>query len=595
MRLPGFLNISKSIHKKLFFLFIVTTMLPSLLIAVSTYFISLDILKEKAGSIFSQSVINIGIAVENELMQIRKISDFLYINRDVKDAVLTEGKTEYEIVKYTEKVEALLKNYSIANIFQNINTVQIIGFSGLEIIFSSNDTMPEYDQQKIRNSKYFIKAMEGDGQIVFAGTGEQFSSNSSGSGSETISLFRVIRDSTYSRNIGVMYIDLKTDIFTRIVGRLDADSRISIFIVDNHNSIINESNDFFSADMEYLLDENAAGIIRDDNMMFRYDISEFGWKVIGLIPIKKLSEDYGAILLASVLSFIIGFSVACVLWYLISSGIVRPVKDLTDKMKKVTEGNFNVKVNYRSNDEIGILSSSFNFMLERINQLFREGLEKQNRIRDAEYKALQSQINPHFIFNTLNSIRWMAIISKADNIKRVIDTLARLLKNSTNKMSKYIAIREELENLEDFIYIQKLAYKNKFEVIMNVDEQLLDLSCIKFILQPVLENAIFHGIEPKKFFGKITVTGRVKDGAVVFSVADDGVGMSREQISVILNGEQKDPKGFSGIGIANVNERLKLEFGEEYGIEIKSRVGEGTEVLIKFPVTGSEKNKALEV
>ena len=141
MHLPGFLDINKSIHKKLFFLFIVTTILPSLLISVSTYFISLNILKEKAGSIFSQSVINIGMTVENELIQIRKISDFLYIDRDVKDAVLTEGKTEYEIVKYTEKIETLLKNYSIANIFQNINTVQIIGFSGVEIVFSSNDTI----------------------------------------------------------------------------------------------------------------------------------------------------------------------------------------------------------------------------------------------------------------------------------------------------------------------------------------------------------------------------------------------------------------------------------------------------------------------
>lgn len=178
----------------------------------------------------------------------------------------------------------------------------------------------------------------------------------------------------------------------------------------------------------------------------------------------------------------------------------------------------------------------------------------------------------------------MAILIRADNIKEVTEVLTRLLRSSTNKVGQFITIKEELSILEDYIYIEEIRYKGKFDVHYDVDENLLNYKCIKFILQPLVENAIFHGIEPKEGLGNIWISIYCSESDIVFEVKDDGVGMDKMQIDKIWQESRDKVTGFSGIGIVNVNERIKLTYGKEYGLFIESEIGEYTKVKTIIPI-----------
>src|SRR5690606_2842455 len=217
-------------------------------------------------------------------------------------------------------------------------------------------------------------------------------------------------------------------------------------------------------------------------------------------------------------------------------------------------------------------SDSFNYMIERVHILFNNLLEEQ-------YKTLMTEINPHFLYNTLNSIRWMAIIQKADNIKEAIDALSRLLLNTINQTERFVTIEEELQNLRDYVYIQKIRYNDRFQIKYDIVKDVLNQKCLRFMLQPFVENAIFHGIDPEKNMLTIEISIYEEVDNIVFVVKDDGVGMTQEKLKEIFEAESDS----SGIGIKNVNNRIKMIYGQSYGVEIKSKEGSYTEVKMELP------------
>ena len=591
MKIPNLLNIRKSIQSKIFFSFILVILLPSITIGISSYIISLNILKEKVSSSFKQTVLYVQSSIERELEQVRQVSDYIFVNEDIKNAILVKKDTPYEQVKSIEKAEQTFKNYSIANIFRNISIVKIYGLEGSNLSFAVYETTRNLLDDKIRKSEWFESTLDNDGQLLWAGTGENFFKNQDTTEKmNDISLFRVIKNRDYNSNIGVMYISLQPKVFSQPIDELNLNGGSEILILDNHNNILNKpvsGLDPNFADMVLkagMKGEKDNLIITDKKaMVFYCQIEDFDWKIIGILPFSELSKDYGVIFYITAIAFLVSFIFSGIIWYFISSGIVKPIKKLTKKMKSVREGNLDVKVDSTSMDEIGELSSNFNYMIDRINQLFNEVVQKQISMKDAEYKALQAQINPHFLYNTLNSIRWMAIIHKADNIKRMVDALGRLLKNSTSKIDKLITIKEEIDNLKDYVYIQQLAYKNKFEVDWDLEEDIFDCKCLKFILQPLVENAIFHGIEPKGSYGTIFVSVKKIDDLIEFVVRDDGVGITEEQIRLLLLDSSEKRRGFSGIGVNSINERIKMTYGNRYGLKIESELGSYTKITLQIP------------
>ncbi|MFB5660193.1 sensor histidine kinase [Alteribacillus sp. HJP-4] len=267
-----------------------------------------------------------------------------------------------------------------------------------------------------------------------------------------------------------------------------------------------------------------------------------------------------------------------------AKAISRPIEALTLKMKKVQQGNFD-QVEYDQEhylkDEIGDLQQNFHIMLDKINELIKENYTKQLVIKETEYKALQSQINPHFLYNTLDSIHWMAKMNQQLKISAMAEALGNMMRNIISKKDPLIKIKEELEIVENYITIQKYRYSDRLNFHLERDPE-LDVSSIpKLTIQPIVENAIQHGLEEMIDTCTITVNIVSKGDFLDIIVKDNGPGMPEETIEQIYEGKVK-PKG-SGIGLYNINERIHLMFGNDYGVNIASEIEQGTTVTITLP------------
>ena len=234
-----------------------------------------------------------------------------------------------------------------------------------------------------------------------------------------------------------------------------------------------------------------------------------------------------------------------------------------------------VLVNDTYEDEIGVISDNFDSMLKRVNELIEKTKLQEVEKRDLEIRMLQAQINPHFLFNTLNSLKWTALMNQDYTVSEGLSSLAELLRNTIIDKNEFVTIREELENIKNYFVIQKIRYGNSFDVQYEVDELLLENKVIKFILQPIVENSIIHGIDENKENQKIIIKIMSEEENILISIKDNGKGFnSKEKI--------KDNK-LSGIGWNNVDERIKLTFGLDYGTNIYSEVNKGTIVKIVIP------------
>ncbi|MGN0983420.1 MAG: sensor histidine kinase, partial [Gemmiger sp.] len=240
--------------------------------------------------------------------------------------------------------------------------------------------------------------------------------------------------------------------------------------------------------------------------------------------------------------------------------------------------------------EVSELSDSFGHMVRRIQHLMATVREEEINLRKTELKALQAQINPHFLYNTLDSIAWMCERGKNADAVQMVHALARLFRISISKGHELIPIAREIEHAESYLQIQKYRYKNQFTYHFSVDPDCLDFFCNKITLQPLIENAITHGLDLLVDEGHIEVTVRREGDDILFTVSDNGVGMAPEQVDAIM---QREPSDRTGIGLKNVNDRLRIYFGEGYGLRIDSVPDEGTTVTVRMPKVreGSYENK----
>jgi two-component system sensor histidine kinase YesM len=254
-------------------------------------------------------------------------------------------------------------------------------------------------------------------------------------------------------------------------------------------------------------------------------------------------------------------------------------------MNEVEKGRLTVYIKDNNNDEITKVIRHFNTMVKEIENLMNDIKEKESQKREAELKALQAQINPHFLSNILNTAKLLANAQKADNVESLLTSLIQLLHVSMGKENDLITVRREIEYLKDYLNIQEFRFYNKFQVFFEIEEEILEYKLPKFLLQPILENAIIHGVGPKKGQGIIQIKGFVYDGKIIFTITDNGVGMDRETIDRLLREDKAhEGRGFCGIGLRNVQERIQLYFGPEYGLSIDSSPSYFTTVEITLPI-----------
>lgn len=291
------------------------------------------------------------------------------------------------------------------------------------------------------------------------------------------------------------------------------------------------------------------------------------------------------IILLSVLLCVLGVAVA-VAAFLVTSGILRPLWQLYDATGEIAEGNFAVRMNAKTSDEVAVLSQGFNDMAGKMQELVDKVRDDEQKMRKADLRLLQEQINPHFLYNTLDTIVWLIECNEADQAVDMVVTLSDFFRIVLSKGKEFISIRMEEQHIRSYLQIQGARYSDIMDYHIAIDRSLYGYQIPKLTLQPIVENALYHGIKYKRSPGTITVTGEMLEGNIYFTICDDGAGMDEAELNQLREDISKPCKETDrGFGLANVNERIRMYFGAEYGLTIDSAPGKGTKVTVMIPAT----------
>lgn len=311
-----------------------------------------------------------------------------------------------------------------------------------------------------------------------------------------------------------------------------------------------------------------------------------GLLVYEVLPISAISLDHQVIFSTIMMIFFFCIAIGLTLSFFISKQLSNPISRLTERLKLISGGDFTRDSAIETDDEIGVIGKQINQMSGHISTLLDTRVQDEKEKKDMEIKMLQAQINPHFLYNTLDSIKWIATMQKNTGIVQVVTALSSLLKNMAKGFNEKVTFRQELDFLQNYVTIEKIRYIELFDVEIQVEEEsLYDARIVKLTLQPIVENAIFSGIEPSGRFGLIQIHAFARDGVFYVTVQDNGVGISPENIEKLLTDTSRITKSnMSGIGLPNVDRRLKLVYGDDYGITIESELDQYTMITISLPL-----------
>lgn len=400
---------------------------------------------------------------------------------------------------------------------------------------------------------------------------------------------RDIRATENMESLAVLFIRIDLD---NLINRyISMESRYkSNLLILSGDSIIYDStvnlkfdvNEFLKNRLHSYFVEN----INDKKYLIYYGTSKYtNWTYVNILPYDNIFQNIARMRTTMVIVSVLVLIVTTFAGTAFANSLTRPIIMLSKKMDKIRDGKFDLKPydneKIFSDDEIGQLNNDFNIMINRINELINENYIKQLIIKETELKALQSQINPHFLYNTLASINALAKLNGQDKISAMVKSLSNLLRGALKSKEAVITIREELALLRDYITIQKVRYGERLDFAIEADEDLMDYSILKLTLQPIAENSITHGLENITGVCRIIVTATKIQNLIRIEVKDNGPGMSEDVIEKLRN-KELETKGF-GIGLNNIDKRIKIIFGERYGLSFPSKPDEGTTVVIDLP------------
>ena len=409
--------------------------------------------------------------------------------------------------------------------------------------------------------------------------------------SQMVTLYhRIASKKEKEEELGICSISVSAKYFQDIMKNANITSEGLVYLMSENGRMITSSNSSILQKMqkkgillnygaELFMEKKKEG--QKEYYITRQNVDGASWQMILIIPESEYEDQYRFLWLSAALMLGSMIAVIVLMSYLLSGYYVGRLKKLNAEMTGLESGNLNANLPITTEeDEIEEIYHNFNGMVQEVQRLMQEHYQLGKEVKMAEVRALQAQINPHFLYNTLDSIAWMCERGKNADAVQMVHALARLFRISISRGHELIPIEKELQHAEAYLQIQKYRYKNQFTYHFTVDESCLHCLCNKITLQPIIENAIVHGLDLMVDSGHIEITVKPDGDDILLIVADDGIGMEPEQVAALL---QNEPSDRTGIGVKNVNDRLRIYFGADYGISIESAPYEGTTVTIRTP------------
>ncbi len=415
-------------------------------------------------------------------------------------------------------------------------------------------------------------------------------------------------DKATGRTKGVVLADIESEKLSEIAGRAVSGNG-DVFLMDERNRIMNlsalpesgslwrngESVELARQIVEDNLSEipeyGVSHVLEERGQLVVYQtLDQADWKIVGVIPKRAITESVNYIKILMIMLAAVAVAVSMIVAELVAESVTRPIDTLVDAMEQVYVGNLDVSVQTGRTDEIGVLYRSFNHMTGEMKRLIDAIYREQEALRKQELKALQAQINPHFLYNTLDSIIWSLRMKQVEESIEMLAALTDFFKISLSKGKDIITIEEEVKHVSSYLSIQHQRYREKFDYDINVDPALPGCRTPKLILQPIVENAIYHGLKPKEGTGYLYIHIFSEGDDILMRVEDTGMGMPKERVEKLnmeLASVSSDQQG-TGYGVRNVNDKIKIVFGKTCGVEIQSVEGEGTIVTLRIHKNGGK-------
>lgn len=507
-------------------------------------------------------------SLNNQMQIYDNLSDYLSYNQAISQIVGYHYKSYYEMYEqFTQELDPLLS--SLKYFHNDVNQVTI--YTSNNVVKHDSTIAPISEVEStgwysgVKESKEILWFVEPISKQVYS--------------------CRCMPQLEQADCEGILYINVDYESLFESFKSMSS-SNYGVFIVDKSAQVIYDYQKFESRyrELEVTYDYIQKGLMSDYTVM-NTKAAYSDWMVYVYKPNRLLLEAVRQMVFGIIL--VVGICIIASICAVakISKLMVSRIEKLTFNMANVEAGKMEINVTSDSKDEVGELIRGFGNMIDEINRLISEVYESKIAQKEYEMKALQAQINPHFLYNSLSLINWKALEAEQTDISLVTLRLSSFYRTALNKGKNILKIRDEISNMRAYLDIQLMMHDDDFDVEIHVDEDILEYETLNLILQPLIENAIDHGIDLlEERRGKIEIVGRRMEDKIFLTVEDNGVGMDKEKAEVILT------QGSKGYGVRNVNERIQLYYGKEYSLKVESEVGIGTKITICIPVTGQNKN-----
>ncbi len=574
----------RSLRSKFILSFVILSTIPMIVLAFFSYRVYLDILQRNIQSYTSEVIDRVDRNLEiylSDLVRILELRNDYYNVQFIKLSLAgdIEGNR-----KFTFRLWENLNN--IRHFKTELRDVTITTLGGVTVgcygtthtDLSQNELFQTLANRNVNNDKTAIWGPHPDwlGGYVFS-VGSAIHGD-------------------YDNFLGMMCIDVDLELLNRICGNIRLGKTGYIMLVDEHNRIIyHPKSELIGRSVGVLLGEASITDWKQgfttkmgpgNQMIAIKTFTPANWRIIGLSNRSELAREMHKITGLSLTIILITIVVLTITSIYFANLLTNPLKELQQLMGRASE-DLSTNVEIRTSDEIGQLGESFNQMLARIRQLMDQSVQEQTKLRQAEMTALQEQIKPHFIYNTLDLIIGLLETNKNEDVINTVEALGKFFRISLSQGQELITIREEAEHVRNYLYIQKIRHGDKYDYSIEIEERLLQHKTIKLILQPLVENAIYHGVrELDTSCGLITIKGYLLEDPerVCFEVIDNGAGMVPAKMDEINQCLQEGKAAQSYFGLRNVNERIRLVFGSEYGLKLTATTGGGVTVAVLLPI-----------
>lgn len=569
------LKIFGSLQYTIFVLILVLIIVPTMTLSIISYNKYAEIITDKVSTLNRNNIVQIGSNIEDIFNDLRNNSLSFYQNDTVRNYLLADDPKE--IVKAQIQLDQFILNKLAYE--EYMKAVDIRRMDGTQY----NSSLIVEGISDILHNK--LLKLKGHADFI-----QNIPNLNEYNNEEMYGFARAIYDiNNVGKPIGSMQIYLDKSYIMDLLTGNELGENSEYFIVEADKVIISSQEKRVGTTLENLIgkvdlsEKQASTTIKVNNeaqMLTYYHMDYPNWYLVHVIPLNQINREKTVIRQIIAFTFILAILICSFMAYLLSKSVIKPLKTVANSMKHIEQENFQITIPETGYEEITVLVHSFNKMSKRLDELVNRIYAAEIKERDAQIKAMQAYINPHFLYNTLDTICWMSRMENAYETSYLIEALSKLFRLSVKSSERTTTVGAEIEYIESYIQIQQCRYMDTIEFVLEVDETLKSCETARFVLQPLVENAIIHGIEPTGERGTITITIKQEEDKLIYIVKNDGINADIHEMEELL---KHYDGGLHGLGICSINDRIQLCYGAEYGLRFMANQPHGLQVWVIQP------------